>query len=464
MTSVIKRPPQAIELEQAILGAILLEKQGAYIGCKTMQPEFFYDGKHKTIFKACKELQDSGHPIDILTVSENLSSKGLLEGVGGGYYISKLTNSVSSSANLEFHCRIVQQKYVGRELIRIASQSVSTAYDESEDCFEAIEDCITELAKVSQELIGSNSKELSAIIDELDEQVSNNQKGTLPGIPTGVNKYDLATGGQQKGNLIIYAGRPGMGKTARACNELYHQLKKGYSVVFHSLEMPEREITARIVALECGIPPEIILKKRLTERQTQEYIKATKWLRGTSLKIFSSNKLSTLLIDTSMHKAMQGCDIVYVDYIQIIKTHFNDPTQAITEASLQLKQLAKTLNVPVVALAQLNRSVETRGGDKKPILSDLKQSGQIEQDADVVEFLYRPEYYGIETDDDGNSVAGQTHYINAKMRGGTPGITTVMKWEGAMNRLTDFDFSEPSFEVMTPIPTNDDFDNDDTPF
>ncbi len=451
-----KIPPQAVELEEVILGAIMLEKNGAFIGCKLMDWRYFYKESHALIFKACSELQSSGAPIDILTVVNKLRQDGKLEQVGGYMTVSSLTNNVASSANIEFHCRIVIQKYVGRQLIKVSSEAVQAAYDDNTDCFESIDKTINQLAKISKGLLGANSKELEDILKELTEQVENNQTGALPGIPTGVIKYDKATGGQQNGNLIIYAGRPGMGKSARLCNEVYFQLKKGYKVIIHSIEMPEIEIVARIIALHINVPPAKILKGKFDA--IDEYREGTKWLSKQSLKIFSTNKLSSIILESSMHQAMSGCDIIYIDYLQIIKTEYSNPTQNVSEASKELKQLAKAMNVPVVALAQLSRSVETRGGDKIPILSDLKESGQIEQDADVVEFIYRPEYYQITQDESGNDLRCQTHYINAKCRNGTPGITTVMKWEGEMNRLSNY--NSYSQHQPPPMTTNDDFDSE----
>lgn len=463
MTELGKIPPQATELEEGVLGAMLLEdKKAIHLAMKLLKTSHFYKESHQAIFKAIKELHNNSQPIDLLTAMNQLNTDGNLEMVGGALYLSQLTDKVTTTANLEFHARIIIQKSISRDVIRMCSDTISEAYKPDTDVFDLMASVSSQLHDASRNLGGNKAKTLAEIVDELERQLDANQEGVTPGIATGVEKYDSITGGQQKGNLIIYAGRPGMGKSARMCNEAYFQLKQGKAVVIHSLEMTEVEILGRLTALETGVTPEQILKKKVED--TSRIKEGLKWLRKQKLHIFTDRRLENIIVDTHVTQSMYGCDIVYIDYLQLIQTRQKDPFQNVSTASTEMKQLAKSLECPLVALAQLSRAVETRGGDKRPTLSDLRGSGQIEQDADVVEFLYRPEYYEIMSDENGESTQGKCYYINGKMRGGTPGIHITMKWEGAMNRLTSWkDDFQAELPPLPPLEQNNGFD-DETPF
>lgn len=427
-----KIPPQSVELEEAVLGAILLESRSIYLASKLIQPFHFYKQAHQLICKSCFELYNDSKPVDILTVTQHLKESKKLEWVGGAYYISQLTNSVASTANLEYHCRIVVQKYLQREVIRLSSEGITRMYEGKEDVFNEIQNLQTNLHGLVKNLSDKNDIEIDKVAEQLNELVEGNLKGNTPGIPTGVTKYDKYSGGQQRGNLIIYAGRPGMGKSARMINEVYAQLKMGYSVVIHSLEMTRIEIAARLIGLHIKIPPSDIMRKKIDQKKWQE---GKKWLAKQKFKIYIGTSLIDIERETALMVTEKKCDIIYIDYLQLIDAGERKTIDNVSKASMSMKQLAKKMDIPVVCLAQLSRAVETRGGDKKPMLSDLRESGQIEQDADVVEFLYRPEYYGFENDEEGNSLVGKMFFINGKLRGGQPNMTIDLEWDGPLNRI-----------------------------
>lgn len=448
-------PPQVVEIEKAVLGAVMLEKNAAYIAFKIIEPSYFYSLKHQIIAKAIKALESEGGNIDILTVVSKLRQMKTLEKAGGALYISQLTNNVASSSNLEYHCRLVHEKWIARETIAKSTNVVSRLFD-NDDVFDCLDELTYGIHQITTGISDAHDLTTEQYLENLKEIVVSNEQGNVPGIATGFKKYDYYSGGHQRGNLIIYAGRPGMGKSARMVNEVYFMLNKGIKVVIHSLEMTGVEICARLLGLKMNIPNEHILKKRINIKDFEE---SQKWLAQMPLKIFISNKLSDIERETSIMAAMGQCEIVYVDYLQLTNAGFRNRIDNVSESSIAYKQMAKKLNVPVVALCQLSRAVETRGGDKKPMLSDLRDSGQIEQDADVVEFLYRPEYYGIDQDEDGNSMIGKIFFLNGKMRGGTPNQNIEMNWNGPLNKITEP--TEDSFFAAMPVGSG--FD-DEVPF
>lgn len=456
-TDLGKIPPQAIDLEEAVLGAILLESKSMYLASKVIQPSHFYKDAHQIICKACFDLYNESKPVDILTVTQELRSKGELDTVGGPIYVSQLTNRVASSANLEYHCRIVTQKYLQREVIRLSSDSIRSQYDDDADVFQEIDKLQTDLHGLVKNLSGSNDIEIDQVANKLAEIVDGNLAGNVPGVPTGVRKYDQYSGGQQKGNLIIYAGRPGMGKSARMVNEAYAQLKMGIPVVIHSIEMTRVEIAARLIGLHIGIPPSDIMRKKIDQKKFEE---GNKWLKAQPLKIYIGNKLTEIERETAIMVTSKRCEIMYVDYLQLIDSGERKTIDNVSKSSIGLKQLAKKMDIPVVALAQLSRAVESRGGDKKPILSDLRDSGQIEQDADVVEFLYRPEYYDLDQDEEGNSLIGKIFFINAKLRGGEPFKTIELEWDGPLNKIHEKQGYVEADNPFSGIPEG----NEDSPF
>jgi replicative DNA helicase len=464
-----KIPPQALDLEEAVLGASLLQKQATYLATRLLKPEYFYKESHQKIFEAIVQLTDNQDPVDIITVTDRLRKNEVLEICGGAYYVSMLTNKVANASNLEYHARIVHEKFLLREQIRISSDNIRDAYEESVDTFDLLDKTQTSLHNLTKGLSDGNTYSTREVAERLAEVMGKNNEGITTGIPTGFKVYDSITGGHQDGHLIIYAARPGMGKTARAVNEIHFQLKKGVKPLFHSLEMTPLELLARLAGLETNTPPEYILKRDL-DADLQS--KINKYLLSISdlLTIYEFTNLTDIERETALAVQERRCDIVYLDYLQLAKAGYKDPTQDVGEVSKGLKLMAKKLEIPVVAIAQLSRAVETRGGDKRPMLSDLRQSGQIEQDADVVDFLYRPEYYDIDMYEDGESTHGVLEFINGKMRGGRPKETIKMQWDGPLNKISNQEvapFSPPSvdfdrFQKITMQSRGDDFD--DNPF
>lgn len=399
-----KVPPQAVELEKAILGAVLLEADALTEAAGEMRPEIFYTDSHRFICEAILELYRSGGKIDLLTVTEQLRKMGNLENAGGAFYVTELTSQVNSAANLIFHLKIVQEKYLMREMIKVSSEIQRNAYDDTTDVFELIDSMQVSLIN----LIGGISSQ-SAItvkqstIEVFQEMAVNMEKknnNQITGIPTPIQKLNNLTGGWQKGDLVILAARPAMGKTGLALSFARAAAKNNDAVLFFSLEMPHTKLTYRLIAQETRI-------KSVTEMQRGDLSKIefdrmsakTNQLMKYKISIDDQAKMSLMALRAKANrmKAMGGLDLIIVDYLQLMgdEVKGSNREQEISRISRGLKILAKDLNVPVIALSQLSRAVETRGGDKKPQLSDLRESGSIEQDADMVIFLYRPEYYGI---------------------------------------------------------------------
>jgi replicative DNA helicase len=352
-----------------------------------------------------------------------------------------------------------------RELVKLCNYSSDNALSSEIDVFDNIESLISSVHQISKGLKSSNDLSIEDYTDDIVKDFEESKKGISPGVTTGCKVYDNATGGHQKGHLIIYAGRPGMGKSARAANEIFYQLQQGKKVVVHSLDMPAKDFVYRIVSLYLDIEVSK-LTRFLIDKERLE--KGLNWIKKQPIKLYQDNRMQFISLETSIYQSMKGCDIVYVDHIQKIRvTGEKMGYNTVTAASGELKRMALDLNIPVVALSQLSRSVENRGGDRKPILSDLRESGAIEQDADVIEFLYRPEYYEILFDESGNSLESQCHYINGKMRGGSPNKVTIMNWDGPKMKLSER--IEPSNYT---IPSQEDFGKqfepnenfDETPF
>jgi len=452
-------PPNAIDLEEAVLGGIMLDTKAAYTIFKILSPECFYSSKNQVIAKCCLDLHNSNTPIDLLSVTQKLKDEDNLEAVGGVSYIATLTDKIANTSNIEYHCRVVQEKWMAREVIQCATETINNLYDD-EDVFDAIDKEQISLHKMITGLGTNKDLTTPQYLDQLGEIIEANNKGLVPGIPTGFNLYDKKSGGHQNGALIIYAARPGMGKSARMINEVYHQLKEGVPVVIHSIEMTGLEVCARLIALHLSISVGEILREKM---DVELFKKSADWLRSMPLKIFTDNKLSDIERHTSIMVTSSKCKVVYVDYLQLINSGSKDRYQNVTAVSMALKQMAKKLEIPVVALAQLSRSVETRGGDRIPQLSDLRESGQIEQDADVVDFIYRPGYYEIEHGEDGEYIGDQIWFVNAKMRSGDSGKTLKYLWDGPTNKISPLSFT-PSISRPNEDDWNSDGLNDETPF
>lgn len=421
-------PPQAVELEEAVLGAVMLITSAITKIENLIRPETFYKESHQRIFKACKDLRNKGEEIDILTVTNQLKSSGELELVGGAYHITQLTDRVSSAANIEYHARIIHQKYVQREIIRMSSELQRDAFEDTTDVIELVDRFQLSSAAIGELLLTGrlNIQHISDVVpgalSDLGESIARTRDNKLAGIPTPFNKLNKVTGGWRNTDLIILAGRPGMGKTALALAFAMTASLGGKNVSIFSLEMSSVRLVARLLIAGSGVDPTKYKNGWLSNDEQDKVIEYSDKLLGENIWIDDSPYASVEHIKSTarIQKDKGELDLIIIDYLQLAKpaeTYNGSREAEIAEVSRNLKGLAKELDVPVILLAQLNRMVEARG-DKRPVLSDLRESGAIEQDADMVLFAYRPEYYKITEDEQGNDLRGVGFILIAKNREG----------------------------------------------
>lgn len=424
-----KTPPQAIELEEAVLGALMLDQNALTNTIEIIKPEYFYKPEHEIIFKAIVSLFEKTQPVDILTVVETLRSTGKLEAAGGAYYVSQLTSRVASAAHIEYHARILSQKYIQRELIRVSTETLTESYDETTDVIELLDKTEQRLMDITENNFRRDYSDMNSLVkiayDEIEKSQSN--ESGVSGIPTGFTELDRMTAGFQRGTLIILAARPAMGKTAFALSIARNMaVEFDKPIAFFSLEMTGVELTMRLISSESEIPADKFKKGGLEEWQKQQIYQKSERLSTAPIYIDDTPQLTIFELRAKCRRLKQryGIEMVFIDYLQLMHGGGDNKNgnreQEISTISRQLKALSKELNIPILALSQLSRAVETRGGDKKPQLSDLRESGAIEQDADIVMFIYRPEYYKIESDDKG-STEGKADIILAKHRSGGTG-------------------------------------------
>lgn len=439
-----KLPPQAPDLEEAVLGALMLEKNALTAVIEFLRPEHFYLEAHKLIYEAIIDLFKNSEPVDMRTVVAQLRKNGKLELVEGAYKIAELTSKVSSAANIEYHARIVIEMAIKRNLIEIASQIHHDAYEDTTDVFELLDKTEQGIFQISDTNLRKNYDTMKSLmfqaIQELQEK--KNHKDGLTGIPSGFSKLDRVTSGWQKSDLVIIAARPGMGKTAFIVSALRNAaVDFNYPVAIFSLEMASLQLVNRLISAEAELESEKIKKGNLAEFEWQQLVHKTNRLSSAPIFIDDTPALSILELRAKCRrlKAEHNIQMVVVDYLQLMKGEVGgNREQEIASISRALKGIAKELNIPVIALSQLSRGVETRGGDKRPQLSDLRESGSIEQDADIVMFLYRPEYYKITVDEEGMPTQGLAEVIVAKHRNGS--LENVkLKFIGKYTKFTDFD-------------------------
>jgi replicative DNA helicase len=430
-----KVPPQAKELEEAILGAIMLEKSAFDTVIEILKPECFYVDAHQKIFKAMQGLAIKSLPIDMLTVVEELKLREELELVGGPYYVTKLTNSVVSSANIDAHSRIVLQKFIQRELIRISGEIIGDAYEDSTDVFDLLDSAEGKLFEITNNHLRKNFDDIDSVLVKTFNRIEDmrNRKDEITGVPTGFPTLDKITYGWQPTDLIILAARPSVGKTAFALNLARTAAirPKGddrppTAVAFFSLEMSSSQLVQRILSAESEIWLEKIARGKLEEHEMKQLYK-NGFDRLSKAPIFIDDSAALNIFELRAKcrrlKNKHNVGLIIIDYLQLMSgsaDRNSNREQEISKISRDLKSLAKELQVPIIALSQLSREVEKRKeGNKMPQLSDLRESGAIEQDADLVMFLYRPEYYEVTTDEFGESNKGETHVKIAKHRNGS---------------------------------------------
>ena len=443
-----KLPPQAIDLEEVVLGAMMIDKKGVDDVIDILHAEVFYKPAHQYIYGAIFTLFENSEPVDILTVTNQLRKDEKLESVGGDFYIVSLTQKVSSAAHIEFHARIILQKYIQRRLITISNEIIQNSYDETVDVFDLLDNAETKLFDITQGNLKKSSEAAENLVSQALKKIEeiSNQEG-MSGVATGFSKLDELTSGWQPSDLVILAARPGMGKTAFVMSMAKNMaIDFNIPVAIFSLEMSSVQLITRMISSETGISSEKLRKGSLETYEWEALNVKVKNLAKAPVFIDDTPSLSVFDLRAKARRlvSQHGVKVVIIDYLQLMTAGNNKGTgnreQEISTISRNLKALAKELSVPVIALSQLSRAVETRGGSKRPLLSDLRESGAIEQDADIVSFIYRPEYYGLtEWDDEERTPCeGQAEFIVAKHRNG--GLDNIkMKFIGRLAKFTDLE-------------------------
>ncbi len=477
-----KVPPQATDLEEAVLGAMMLEKDAVSAIIDILKPEVFYKEVHQKIFAAILRLFTKSEPVDILTVTNELKNSGELEMVGGPYYITMLTSRIASAANVEYHARILIQKHIQRELITISSDIIKDAFEDTTDVFDLLDKAEQGLFSVSEANLRRNFEDMPSLIKQAitDIESAKNSDTHFRGVPSGFTELDRVTTGWQKSDLIILAARPAMGKTAFALSMARNiAVEHKKPVALFSLEMSAVQLVTRLISSETELPASKLRKGDLAEYEWHQLNSKIHSLTDAKIFIDDTPALSIFELRAKCRRLKQQHDIqmVFVDYLQLMtlgRDTRGNREQEISSISRSLKALAKELNIPVLTLSQLSRAVETRpGGSRRPILSDLRESGAIEQDADIVMFIYRPEYYGIEQFDDGQPSKGVAEIIIAKHRNGPTAnvrlrfIDRFAKFEELNSPPSggtdDFNPDDPGKGMRT-IPSRMNDDNGESPF
>ena len=436
--------PQALDIEKAVLGALMIDKDAYPEICEILKPESFYEHRNQLIYEAIVKLSLAQKPVDVLTVTDELGHLGYLEEVGGPVYIVELSSKVASSANIGYHARIIAQKSLARQLISFASVIETKAFDETNDIEEVMQEAEGALFELSQKNMRNDYTQVDPIIKDALEVISKAaaNKDGLTGVPTGYHKLDAITSGWQASDLIIVAGRPAMGKTSFALS-MAKNITTDYKLplAFFSLEMSNLQLVNRLISNCCEIPGNKILNGQLKPDEWDRLDKRINTLMGAPLYIDDTPGLSIFELRTKSRRLVRehGVKIIMIDYLQLMNANgvrFGSRQEEVSTISRSLKSLAKELNIPIIALSQLNRGVEAREGieGKRPQLSDLRESGAIEQDADMVLFVHRPEYYKIYQDENGRDLHGMAQIIIAKHRKGATG-DVLLTFRGELTRF-----------------------------
>ena len=451
-----KIPPQAVDVEQVVLGAMMLEQNAVNDTIDILSAESFYDPKHQYIYRAIHELFATTNPIDLVTVTSKLQKKGELEAAGGVAYISQLTNRVASSAHIQFHARIIAEKHIKRELISSSSEIIRDAYNDTVDVFELLNSAETKLFKIGEKNMSKQVVAMKSVVREAIEEIEKARTNAdgISGVPSGFHDLDKVTAGWQKSDMIVLAARPGMGKTAFILSMARNTaIDHKMGVAIFSLEMSSVQLVKRLIASEARIDSVKLRKGELEDHEFQQM--HSRIVNLSSAPIFIDDTPGLSIIDFRAKcrrlKAQHNVELIIIDYLQLMSAKdgkgYGNREQEISTISRSIKEIAKELNVPIIALAQLSRAVESRS-DKRPLLSDLRESGAIEQDADIVSFIYRPETYGLTTNDNGDSTQGMAEIIIAKHRNGQTGkvnlrfVPEFARFEN-LHEVSDLELSKP---------------------
>jgi len=467
-----KTPPQAVDVEEAVLGSLMLDSNALNMTIETLYREYFYKPEHQYVFDAIRKLFEDSYPVDLMTVVERLRKDGTLEMAGGAYNVAQLTNNVVSSAHIEYHVRILNEKYIQRELIRTSTETITQAYQETTDVVWLLDNTEQKLMDINDKNFRSDYKPVGTLVTQAMKQIEEIQtsEGGVSGQQTGFTALDRVTAGFQPGTLIILAARPGMGKTAFALS-----IAKNIAVDFHkpvavfSLEMSGVDLAMRLISNIAEIAGERLKKgDMLSENERKVMAAKVETLNDAPLFIDDTPQLTIFELRAKCRRLKQqhpDLAMVVIDYLQLMQaggemTRSGNREQEISTISRNLKSLSKELSLPVLALSQLSRAVETRGGSKEPQLSDLRESGAIEQDADIVMFIYRPEYYHLDQDANGQSVEGLAEINLAKHRSGAQ-AKVQLRFVGEYARFENLSENPNTIGGgYNSMPANEDFDKE----
>ena len=447
--------PQAPELEEAVLGALMIERDAYSLVSEILRPESFYDVRHQLIYKAISTLAMQQQPVDILTVVEQLKKTGELDEVGGPFYITQLSGKVASSAHIEYHARIIAQKFLARELITFTSNIQTKAFDATQDVDDLMQEAEGKLFEISQQNMKKDYTQINPVIKEAYDMLQKAAARTdgLSGLPSGFHQLDKMTSGWQNSDLVIIAARPAMGKTAFVLSMAKNiAVDQKVPVALFSLEMSNVQLVNRLIVNVCEISGEKIRSGQLAPYEWGQLDYKIKDLYDAPLYVDDTPSLSVFELRTKARRLVRehGVKVIIIDYLQLMNANgmsFGSRQEEVSTISRSLKGLAKELNIPIIALSQLNRGVENREGvdGKRPQLSDLRESGAIEQDADMVCFIHRPEYYKIYQDEKGNDLHGMAEIIIAKHRNGAVG-DVLLRFRSEFAR-----FQNPDDDMIVPV-------------
>ena len=455
--------PQELEFEKSVLGALLLEKDAYSLISDILTPESFYDPRNQKVYSAISKLHVAQHPVDILTVVEQLRTDGTFDEVGGVAYLSSLTQNIVSSSHIEYHARVIAQKSTARELISYSANVQDKAFDPTQAIDELMQEAEGSLFKLSQKKLKKDYQQIDSVITEAYEMLHKAAERTdgMSGIASGFHALDRMTSGWQNSDLVILAARPAMGKTAFALSMAKNiAVDQNIPVALFSLEMSNVQLINRVIVNTCEIKGEKIKSGQLEDYEWAQLDNKIKDLIGKPMFVDDTPSLSVFELRTKARRLVKehGVKLIMIDYLQLMNASgmsFGSRQEEVSTISRSLKGLAKELNIPILALSQLNRGVENRPGgentldSKRPQLSDLRESGAIEQDADMVIFIHRPEYYHLYKDENGNDLRGKAVIIIAKHRNGAVG-DVLLTFKGQYAR-----FENPDEETATPLPGED---------
>ena len=438
--------PQAVEIERVVLGALMVDSDAFSVVSELLKPETFYEPRHQKIYEAIRNMNMDERPVDIMTLNDELSKMGEIDKVGGVDYLMEISSQVASAAHVESHARILAEKYMQRQLIHFAGDIETKAYDSSVDVDELMQQAEGSLFQISQNNMKQDFTQVAPVVKNAVEilQRAASNKGGLTGIPTGYTGMDEITSGWQASDLVIIAGRPAMGKTSFALSIAKNvAVDYGVPIGFFSLEMNNVQLVNRLISNVCEVSGRKILNGQLDPSDWERLDKRIGRLTDAPIYVDDTPGLSVFELRPKARRLVRekGVKIIMIDYLQLMNANgmkFGSRQEEVSTISRSLKGLAKELDIPVLALSQLSRNVENREGleGKRPQLSDLRESGAIEQDADMVLFVHRPEYYHIYQDEKGNDLHGMAQIIIAKHRKGSTG-DVLLNFRGEFTRFQD---------------------------